>query len=105
MFQLRAIGPNDELHYLDNDDDAGCCQRCYEIRQEGIQSYSYKRTPIFYGGGDRFFGVELEIDTAGERNGHARRLMSIGNTDGQERIYIKHDGSLENGAWRSSPAP
>lgn len=88
---------NDEFYYLDDGDDDGYCERCYDARREGIQSYSYKPTPIFYGDGERYFGVELEIDSAGERHDHARRLMNIGNAGGQKRIYIKHDGSLEDG--------
>lgn len=88
---------SDELHYLDDDDDNGYCDECYDARREGIQSYRYKPVPIFYGNGDRYFGVELEIDGAGECPDNARRLMAIGNAGGKKRIYIKHDGSLDDG--------
>lgn len=40
--------------------------------------------------------MELEIDGAGERNDRAQRLMTTANR-GCERIYIKHDGSLDDG--------
>jgi len=61
-----------------------------------IHDYYYKPTPIFYGEGPRFFGVELEIDEAGEDNRNAENILSIGNYHG-ENIYCKHDGSLEDG--------
>ena len=53
--------------------------------------------PIFYGEGVRYFGVELEIDGAGERSDRAWLLVNAANSNGLEHIYIKHDGSLEDG--------
>lgn len=90
--------PNNELFYLANDDE-GCCEQCYcsHAPSQGVQSYYYKPAPVFYGEGDRFFGVELEIDEGGERDDHARRLMRIANGNGLVHLYIKHDGSLEDG--------
>jgi len=41
-------------------------------------------------------GVELEIDDGGEYGSTAEKLMAIGNRDA-ENIYIKHDGSLNEG--------
>ena len=41
-------------------------------------------------------GVELEIDGAGEDREHAETLLRIANANG-ERMYIKHDGSLDDG--------
>ena len=73
------------------------CPNCYSRRDEGIREYSYKPSPIFYGEGKRFFGVELEIDCGGELDQHARMLKQLGNAGGCERIYCKHDGSLEEG--------
>lgn len=61
-----------------------------------IQDYCYKPEPIFYGDGPRFFGVELEIDGAGEYGSNAKKLLRIANEE-EERIYCKHDGSLEEG--------
>ena len=43
------------------------------------------------------FGVELEIDEGGEFNHPARLVMNAGNTDGNEHIFCKHDGNLEEG--------
>lgn len=42
------------------------CQECYHsvCDRDAIHDYYYKPTPIFYGDGNRFFGVELEIDGA-----------------------------------------
>ena len=73
------------------------CPACYEQRGEGIHEYSYKPTPIFYGVGPRYFGVELEIDEGGEYDRNARLVMNVGNTEGREHIFCKHDGSLDDG--------
>ena len=42
-------------------------------------------------------GVELEIDGAGESTRNARELLEIANGRGLDRLYCKHDGSLEDG--------
>lgn len=48
---------------IENDD-------CYEKRRNKlINDYYYKPEPLFYGTGSRYFGVELEIDEAGEDGG------------------------------------
>ena len=82
----------------DPDDEEPLCYACYERmeRNHTIQNYYYKPTPIFYGDGPRYFGVELEIDGGGESNANAEELLQIANA-GEERVYCKHDGSLENG--------
>ncbi len=51
---------------------------------------------IFYGDGERFFGVELEIDGGGKSSTNADQLLKIGNSNA-EHIYIKGDGSLDDG--------
>lgn len=85
-------------HRDDPDDEEPLCYTCYSNYAgcRAIQDYYYKPEPTFYGNGPRFFGVELEIDGAGENSSHARRLLRIAN-DGAERIYCKHDGSLDEG--------
>ena len=40
--------------------------------------------------------MELEIDGAGEYGSNAKKLLRIANEE-EERIYCKHDGSLEEG--------
>ena len=90
----------DRLHYLsDDDDDDGYCESCYYSHSADsvIQSYYYKPEPIFYGEGSRFFGVELELDGGGERNDKASQLLNVANANGLELLYIKHDGSLNDG--------
>lgn len=91
--------PTNELHYLNDDDDEGYCDRCYHDHGEcqTIQSYYYKPDPVFYGEGERFFGVELEMDGGGERDSKARQILNIANGNGLEHAYAKHDGSLEQG--------
>ena len=91
--------PTDELHYLNDDDDEGYCDSCYHDHGERqvIQSYYYKPEPIFYGEGNRFFGVELEMDEGGERDSKARQILAAANGNGLEHAYAKHDGSLDEG--------
>ena len=88
----------DDAYYIDEDDyDARChaCHcRCADHRV--IHDYYYKPEPIFYGEGKRYFGVELEIDGAGESNANAAKLVEVANHD-RELVYIKHDGSLDDG--------
>ena len=91
---------NDEAYYDrdDPDEEEPLCHACYTrtAGDRAIQDYCYKPEPIFYGDGPRFFGVELEIDGAGEYGSNAKKLLRIANEE-EERIYCKHDGSLEEG--------
>ena len=88
----------DDACYLNNgDEDYPYCESCYQqLRRGGIHSYDYKPLPIFYGVGPRYFGVELEIDGAGEYDSNADKILAIGN-HGEPRVYCKHDGSLDDG--------
>ena len=73
------------------------CESCCEmLRNRAIHDYSYRPEPIFYGDAPRYFGVELEIDGAGEVGSNAEKILAIGNRDA-ERVYCKHDGSLDDG--------
>ncbi|MDD6270024.1 MAG: amidoligase family protein [Oscillospiraceae bacterium] len=75
------------------------CSECYHDirdRDSSIHEYSYKPEPIFYGDGNRYFGIELEIDGAGKDDDYAEEILDIANADGTY-IYIKSDGSLDDG--------
>lgn len=93
----RIIYMDDAVH--ENDDDDYYCQQCHQylFRNTQIKNYYYKPVPIFYGTGPRFFGVELEIDEGGEFDTNARKLLELVNSQGVDRLYCKHDGSLEDG--------
>lgn len=84
--------------YLEDDDSTPLCSHCYTraTRNRAIHDYYYKPDPIFYGSGPRYFGVELEIDGAGEDDASAQTLLRIANRR-EELLYCKHDGSLEEG--------
>ena len=89
----------DDAYYFDSDDDRyhPYCSHCYSQEERPIHDYSYKPEPIFYGDDDALFmGVELEVDDGGECSENAETLLDIGNSHG-EHIYIKHDGSLDEG--------
>ena len=72
------------------------CASCYDRLDVEIEEYGYKPEPIFYGEGSRFFGIELEVDFGGKDEENARRIKSQANTR-CENIYIKSDGSLDDG--------
>lgn len=94
----RVIHREDANYRDEYDDDGAYCDDCFNEGEDdcSIHDYSYKPDPIFYGSGERFFGVELEIDCGGEDKDNADIILEIGNSD-KEKIYIKHDGSLDCG--------
>jgi len=85
----------DDAHIWDGD--YYCCD-CHEAVQSkcAIRNYYYKPTPVFYGDGPRYFGIELEIDRGGESESNAKTLLSIANAL-EDLMYCKHDGSLDDG--------
>ena len=100
-YRCGAIIRLEDAHYHDDDPDEEepMCDRCHNhcSRPNSINDNYYKPTPIFYGGAcDRYFGVELEIDGAGEVAESADRILDIANA-GAELVYCKHDGSLDDG--------
>ena len=81
----------------DEYDESPYCPDCFDSRREvPIRDYYYKPEPLFYGEGPRYFGVELEIDGGGEDRSNASALLNLVNRNG-EYLYIKHDGSLDDG--------
>lgn len=84
--------------YPEDEDEPYCFECAERIRRKRghIHPYGYKPSPIFYGSGTRFFGVELEMDDGGEDDDNANALTQIANDD-EERIYCKRDGSIEDG--------
>lgn len=93
--ECDSIIHNDDAYEYD---DCYYCHECYQNirRNTSIHEYGYKPEPIFYGNSNRYFGVELEIDGAGKDDGYAEELLDIANMRG-EHIYIKTDGSLDDG--------
>ncbi len=89
----------DDAYYFDGDEEYPYCHECYHERKnyEYIHDYNYKPDPIFYGSGNRFFGVELEIDSGGDDDSRAGEIAGTANSENCRRIYIKHDGSLSDG--------
>lgn len=82
----------------DEDEDAPLCEDCMDIRNRDgvIHRYDYKPEAIFYGNGLRHFGVELEIDGAGQSREHAQQILAAANREA-EHLYVKTDGSLDDG--------
>ncbi|MCI7658812.1 amidoligase family protein [Flintibacter sp.] len=89
----------DDAYYEDDDEDDPLCYDCHAHarRNKMIEDYYYKPEPLFRGEGPRYFGVELEIDGAGEDDTSAGQIMGIANGNGLENLYCKHDGSLDDG--------
>lgn len=91
----RLIHNEDALY--EDGEDYPYCRECFEkLNNDAIKNYSYKPEPIFYGSGNLFYGVELEIDKGGEEHSNAQNLLDIAN-ENEERIYCKHDGSINDG--------
>ena len=88
----RIIHDNNTNWYNDNP----YCESCFDDLEDEIEEYSYKPEPVFYGKGKRFFGVELEVDDGGKDNENARTLKDVANYR-HDHIYIKSDGSLDDG--------
>ena len=91
-----ALLYEDDAYYLDGET---YCRDCYEDEREEsnlIHEYGYKPNPIFYGKGNRYFGIELEIDGAGRYDDFAEELLDIANAHA-DLLYIKTDGSLDDG--------
>lgn len=89
----------DDAYYETDESEEPYCYSCYQryCSNKSIHDYYYKPEPIFYGKGNRFFGVELEVDNAGETDENAESVMHIANGNRSEHVYCKHDGSLEEG--------
>ena len=86
----------DSANY-DEDDDFPYCDECYrELQESAIKPYNYKPEPTFYGSGDLFYGIELEVDKGGEQSDYAETILNIANKD-NNYLYAKHDGSIDDG--------
>ncbi len=72
------------------------CEGCFDDFEDEIEDYSYKPDPIFYGDSYLYFGVELEVDKGGKDGENACTLKDMANYR-HEHIYIKSDGSLNDG--------
>ena len=75
---------------------------CEECAPSGILGYSASvDTHKHFLDGEHdeklFLGIELEIDEGGENNDHARELLALANKWDYQHIYIKYDGSLDDG--------
>lgn len=79
---------NEDAYYTEDDDsnETPYCYGCYESHSF-IRSYSYNPTPYFHGEGNRYFGVELEIDDAGKDARKAEKLCNVANAQ-DDHIYI-----------------
>lgn len=87
----------DDAYYETEDDYDALCYNCFQHRGgKCIHDYYYKPEPVFYGNGERFMGIELEVDGAGEYSDNARQILDLANRN-DTLIYIKHDGSLDSG--------
>lgn len=89
---------SEDAYYESDEDDTPYCQDCYNTycSTKSIRDYYFKPAPIFYGESERYFGLELEVDGAGEDDCSAESVMNIGNRE-KCHIYCKHDGSLDDG--------
>ena len=94
-YDCDALIHNDDSYEYDGE---YYCRECYDnvCCGDSIHDYNYKPEPIFYGDGKRYFGVELEIDIGGKDCAYADEILAVANNS-DEHIYIKSDGSLNDG--------
>ena len=93
----ETIIHTDNTYYANDDSDRPLCYSCWQNHRNTIHEYSYvPDNLIFHGKGNRYFGVELEIDDGGTDNDNAQALLEVAN-DRAENLYIKTDGSLNEG--------
>lgn len=92
----------DEIHW-DDDDDCAYCDECYSehYHRNSIHNYGYKPTPIFFKSDNErsklFMGVELEVDNGEDAGDTAFSITDTMEFDGDDHVYCKHDGSLNDG--------
>ena len=77
------------------DDDETYCRDCG--RYTRIHDYNYKPCPHFHGDGNKFYGLELEIDMGNNVNRCADDLGKKWLGKDEYYAYLKHDGSLSDG--------
>lgn len=65
------------------------CQSCWDYRTTTVHDWDYKPNPTFYGDGNYFYGVELEIDGGNDKYDVAREIQEL-----TDALYLKNDGSL-----------
>lgn len=86
--------------HINNMRDSYLCYECYWKRSEmPIGGYTTRIKPEFFGDGDLFFGIELELDFS--KNKEIGRAMVLGQEwlakHGNQHCIIVHDGSIERG--------
>lgn len=84
-----------------HDERAYCSDCCPDDDDsEYIHDYYYKPSPVFHKCSDeenvRYYGIELEIDRGGKDNENAQSIYDTAN-DHADNLYIKSDGSLDEG--------
>ena len=98
-----ALLHEDDAYYLDGET---YCRDCYEDEREEnnlIHEYGYKPNPIFYGEGNRYFGIELEIDGAGRDDDFAEELLDIANA--MQTCSTSRQTARWTMAWNWFPIP
>lgn len=87
------IFPHDEVTYRN---DYCYCEYCFNDRYSTIQEYSYKPDPIFYPRGEKkYVGFEIEVECSESDHDHyANKILEI---VGENVLYFKEDGSLDDG--------
>ena len=88
--------------------DYGYCESCDDEKSKKIHSYSYKPETRFHFKDNRqrfynnyrrcFIGIELELENNGEHS-HTEDLAEqvLNEYGGEEVVYLKEDGSLDDG--------
>jgi hypothetical protein len=97
------MSPDSAYCNFDEENDAYYCDACYQAARQVIHSYSYTPDPLLFHISSTdieenplYLGIELEVDsTGGKSEGESARHVE--QAMGKDHIYIKSDGSLDNG--------
>ena len=107
---------DDEVFIICGDEECPRCYRCHREAQNGqtVHEYGYKPRPIFHfnrgietiNHNTLTFGLELEVENRNQADGDyegyegsqsmAQRVKDL-YSDGEDTLYLKEDGSLNNG--------
>ncbi|EFB77127.1 hypothetical protein SUBVAR_04749 [Subdoligranulum variabile DSM 15176] len=89
---------NSEAWYDGNDyETLPYCESCYREKVgNALHPYSYKPSPVFYGGGPLYLGGGPEVDDTEQSASHTRTVLNVINRL-EEYAYMKTGGSLDDG--------
>jgi len=91
-YQMPIVCDECDYHFSE-----GADHECYRNDGEVIYSYSYKPKAKFFGQGRYHLGFELEVEESDGNDEDRNYTASLIEGKLGERVYMKYDGSLDEG--------